>query len=317
MMLIIVSGCAKRSQEREMPRVTIAFQDWVGYGLFYLAKEEGFDRKEGIQLNIVNEQLDSARRDAFKAGMLDVEAATLDLLISKVAQGVPLVAVMEIDMSLGSDAIVATEGIRTLEDLIGKKVVFARDDVGETFISGLLYQKGVPFKAVTIEPEYPEKVASAFLTGDADACVTWEPQVSEALKRLGSHILASSKEHPGIIVDTLNVRKDLVENNPGLIKRLMRAWFRTLQFYREHPLEASTIIAPYYHISPAQYRKQIEGLKWDSYEEQATEKENKEWIDAARLLGEVKFANARISRKPDLQTIINHKLILGLYEDRQ
>ena len=70
-------------------------------------------------------------------------------------------------------------------------------------------------------------------------------------------------------------------------------------------------------MPPEQYRKQIEGLKWDSYEEQATEKENKEWIDAAQLLGEVKFANARISRKPDLQAIINHKLLLGLYEDRQ
>jgi ABC-type nitrate/sulfonate/bicarbonate transport system substrate-binding protein len=108
-----------------------------------------------------------------------------------------------------------------------------------------------------------------------------------------------------------------VENDPGLIKKLMRTWFRALRFYKEHPIEASTIIAPYYHISPEQYRKQVEGLKWYRYEEQTTEEEHKEWNDAAQLLGEVKFANARISRKPDPQAIINHELIRGLYEDRQ
>ncbi|MFZ0034759.1 MAG: ABC transporter substrate-binding protein, partial [Sedimentisphaerales bacterium] len=221
--IALFPGCGKKPQEQELTSITIAFQEWVGYGLFYLAQEKGFCKEEGIEIVFIDEQLDSARRDALKQGMLDCEAGTLDLLISKAAQDTPIVGVMEIDQSFGGDGIVAAGDIKKLEDLIGKKVALARDDVGETFISTLFYQNGLSLNNVIIVPKLPEEVSQAFLNGGADACVTWEPQLTEALKRPGSHILTSSKEHTGIIIDTLNVRRDLAENNPGLVKRLMRS----------------------------------------------------------------------------------------------
>lgn len=295
--------------------MTIAFQEWVGYGPFYLAKDKGFTEEEGIDLVIVDQQLDSARRDAFMSGMLDCEAATLDLLVSKTAQGAPIVAVMEIDASFGSDAIVAAENIVKLEDLAGKKVALARDDVGETFISSLFFKKDMPLDTMNIVSVGPDEPAKAFLNGEADACVTWEPLVSQALQRPGAHILASSRDYPGIIIDTLNVRKYLIENNPELVKKLMRVWFKALKYYQEHPIEASAIIAKHYNVSPGQYRKQVQGLKWDSYERQKGNIESQEWLEAIKLISEIKLANTRISKRMDATQLINHKLIERLYEN--
>jgi NitT/TauT family transport system substrate-binding protein len=308
-------GCGQKPQEQELTSITIAFQEWVGYGPFYLAQEKGFCKEDGIELVFVEEHLDSARCDAFNQGMLDCEAGTIDLLVSKVAQGTPIVAVMEIDQSFGSDAIVAAETITTLEDLKGKRVALARDDVGETLLSALFYKKGLSLNSVIIVSKHPEEVAGAFLNGEADACVTWEPQVTEALGRPGAHIITSNREHPGIIIDTLNVRRDLVENNPGLVKKLMRNWFRALKYYNEHPLEASEIIAKYYKITPEQYRKQVQGLTWDDYEQQRSAAEGREWADAFNAIAEVKLANARISRKPDASKFLTHTLLEKLYED--
>ncbi len=309
------SGCSKKPQEQKLTSITIAFQEWVGYGLFYLAQEKGFCKEEGIAIVFIDEQLDSARRDALKQGMLDCEAGTLDLLISKAAQDTPIIAVMEIDQSFGSDGIVATEDIKKLEDLIGKKVALARDDVGETFISTLFYQNGLSLNNVTIVPKLPEEVSQAFLNGEADACVTWEPQLTEALKRPVAHILTSSKEHTGIIIDTLNVRRDLAENNPGLVKRLMRSWFKALKFYKGHPNEASEIIAKHYKITPEQYRKQVEGLLWNDYEKQQGPSGYKKWVETFDVIAEVKLANGRIPRKPDASKFLNHTLLEKLYED--
>jgi NitT/TauT family transport system substrate-binding protein len=249
--------------------------------------------------------------------MLDCEGGTIDLLVSKVAQGTPIVAVMEIDQSFGSDAIVSVENITSLEDLAGKRVALARDDVGETFISTLFYQHGLSFNSVIVVPKQPEEVAQAFLNGETDACVTWEPQVTQALKKPGAHILTSTKEHSGIIIDTLNVRRDLVENNPGLVKKVMRAWFKGLKYYREHPLEASEIIAKYNKITPEQYRKQVEGLRWDDYEQQRSSAESQEWVEAFNAIAAVKLANNRIFQKPDATKFLNHALLEKLYEDSQ
>ena len=314
LVILLLCSCEQRSEEAELERINIAFQKWVGYGPLYLAQEKGFFKEEGIELVFIDEQLDSARRDAFKRGMLDCEGGTIDLLVSKRAQDTPIVAVMEIDHSLGSDGIVTTEDIRTVKDLIGKKVAFARDDVGETFISYLFHKKGLSLDDITIVPRRPEDAWQAFLDGKVDAAVTWEPWLSKAAQRPGGHILISTKDEPEIIIDTLNVREDIVKSNPEIIKGLMRGWFKAVKYYKQHPTEASEIIARHYDITSEQYRKEVEGLRWDDYATQLRPSEETEWKNAIVTIGELKFANGRISKKPDAQASMNRELLKELYE---
>lgn len=310
-------GCADQPRELQLTPVTIAFQNWVGYGPFYLAQAKGFCKEEGIELVFVDEQLDSSRREAFKQGILDFEAGTLDLLVSKAAQDTPVIAVMEIDKSFGGDAIVVTEKIEKLEDLIGKQVVLAPDDVGETFLAVLFDQKGLSLDRLAVRPVLSEEVANTFLTGEAEACVTWEPQVSEALKKPGSRILTSTKEHPDVIVDTLNVREELAKNHPGLVKSLMRAWFKGLRYYNLHPDEASAIIAPYYKITPEQYRRQVKNLQWQSYEGQIKSLKSGAWIRNFNTIVNLKLKTGRISRKPEAQKFLNQMFLEKLHETGQ
>jgi len=314
---LLFPGCTRHSEQAETETVTIAFQQWVGYGPLYLAREKGFFREEGIELVFVDEQLDSARRDAFKQGILDCEAGTIDLLVSKRAQDTPVVAVLVIDHSLGSDGIVATKDIKTVEDLIGKKVAFARDNVGETFISYLFGKKGLSLDDITIVARKPEDAWLAFLNGQTDAAITWQPWLSKAAQRPGGHILISTIDEPDIIIDTLNVREDLVKNRPALVKKLMRVWFKAVNYYKERPIEASEIIAKYYDITAEQYREQITGLKWVDYEKQISADKTAVLIKTFNTIAEIKLASGRISNKPDADNAINTTLLGELYEDSQ
>jgi len=316
LMMAFFAGCALCPEEPGLERINIAFQQWVGYGPLYLARDKGFFKEEGVELIIIDEQLDSARRDAFKQGMLDCEAGTIDLLISKRAQGVPVVAVMKLDHSFGGDGIVATEDIRTVEDLIGRKVAFARDDVGETFISYLFQQRGLSLKDITIIPGKPESAWQAFLNGEADAAVTWEPWLSKATQRSGGHILISTRDAPDVIVDTLNVREDLVKNNPGLVKKLMRGWFKAVAYYKKHPVEASRIIAGQYGITPEEYREQVKGLEWIDYEDQISEAVLEKCMNVFNTIAGIKFADGRISGIPEADEAMNCELLGELYENK-
>ena len=236
---ILLAGCGREPAAGDEAVINIAFQSWVGYGLFYLASEKGFDKEEGFRLNIVDEELDSARQEAFKMNMLDCEAATLDLLIEKASQGMSLAAVMKIDESAGSDS-----------------------------------------------PRPP-----------------------------GAHVPASTKEYPGIIIDTLNVRQDLIDGRPDLVKKLMRCWFRALSYYRENPAEASQIISKYYGISPEEYRRQAEGLRWISYAGQSSGGNGNGFIETAGIIIDAKIISGRIKERPDTQLLVDFKLLENLYED--
>jgi ABC-type nitrate/sulfonate/bicarbonate transport system substrate-binding protein len=117
-LVCFLPGCTPQKNQNNLPRLSIAFQSWVGYGPLYLAQEKGFFKKEGLELFFVDEQLDSARRVALKQGILDCEAGTLDLLVNKRDLDTSVVAVLELDYSFGADGIVAAENTKTLPDLL-------------------------------------------------------------------------------------------------------------------------------------------------------------------------------------------------------
>ncbi|HNW40196.1 MAG TPA: ABC transporter substrate-binding protein, partial [Candidatus Omnitrophota bacterium] len=292
-------------------------QEWVGYGPFYLAQEKGFFVQDGIEVFFIDEELDSNRRDAFKAGILDCEVGTIDLLVSKRAQNTPVIAVLELDCSFGGDAIVADKSIKSLNDLIGKRIVFSRDDVSETFISYLFHKKGLSLKDISIITRPPDKVADVFLGKEAEAVVTWEPWVTRALARPGAHILVSTRQTPEVIIDTLNVREDFLKNNPQAVSALMRGWFKAIEYLKDHPEEGSRIIARHYKITPLAYRQSIERLKWIGYKEQIDPSQAKARKEIFDLIAQLKFNNGRISKLPDSENSFDSVLIRKIYENSQ
>ena len=313
--VLFFTGCSRQPKEPELETINIAFQKWVGYGPLYLAQEKGLFKDEGMELIFIDESLDSARSNAFRRGMLDCEAGTIDLLVTKRSQDIPVVAVLEIDHSNGSDGIASRKDIQKVEDLIGKRIAFARDNVGETFLSYLFYKRGLSLDDITIIPGMPDDAWKALSEGAADAVVTWEPWLSRAAQMPNVHILISTKEEPSIIIDTLNVREDIVKDNPELVKKLMRGWFKATEYCREHPEEASRIIAKFYDLSPQEYRKKIEGLKWITYEEQLSAEHAKQRLEIFKIISEIKFFNGRIQGKPNVRESINTTLLEELYEN--
>ena len=311
---LLAGGCSLPSKHPALKAMNIGMSEWVGYGPFYLGKDKGFFEEEGLDLSLVTEELDSARRDAMRTGMLDCEAGAINLLVTKVAAGLPIVSVCELDYSCGADGIVVSGDIKALEDLIGKRVVLARDDSGEVFLAYLFYKKSLPFDKLNIISASPEKVSQVFLSDEADAVVTWEPELSRSLDRPGSHVLVSTKEYPGVIIDTINVREDIVRDDPERVKALMRGWFKAVAYYGAHPVESSEIIAKYFKMTPEDYRKSVEGLKWIGYAGQMKSARQAQWIDLFRTIADIQLANGRISKKPRAEAAINTVLLKGLYE---
>lgn len=319
--LLLLPGCGRKEEGSEGPsRLSIVIQSWVGYGPLYLASDKGFFAEEGLEILFVREELDAARCDALKAGLLDVEAGTIDQLVSKRASDTPVHAVAILDLSMGADAVVATRDIRNVHDLIGKRVALARNDVGETLLSFLFHKAGLSLDQITIVPRAPDKVAQAFLDGDVDAAVTWEPWVTRALARPGTHVVVSTRDEPGIIVDVLNVRTDILRENPEAVKKLLRGWYRAVEYCRAHPAEACRIIAPHFGVTAEEYGKQIAGLHWPSHKETLADFGNAD--NPGRLyttfdtIADIKHKNGRIARKPRAADAIQPEILMTLFDNQ-
>jgi NitT/TauT family transport system substrate-binding protein len=260
--LLLLLGCGK--DEGKSTKVPIASFTWVGYAPLHLAKEKGYFEGIDVEIKMIDDT--SARRAALSKG--DVQASTdiLDSFVVARASGVPAKVVLKIDDSMGGDGIVVKKEINSLKDLKGKTVAFAKDQPSHFFLLTLLEREGMSMDDIKPKPMNEADLAGqAFLSGDVDAAVTWEPWLTKAKGKNGK-VLVTSKETPGLIVDVFTVRSDFIQKNPDAVKALLKGWFAAIDFWKKNPDEANKIMAKSMKMEPEEFAKLVAGIRYGDRE---------------------------------------------------
>ncbi len=151
---------------------------------------------------------------------------------------------LALDDSLGGDGIVAHEDIRSIADLEGRMVgVDAGGTVSEFYLNVLLKEAGLSQDDIEVVALSAEDAGNAFVLGDIDVAVTWEPWLSLARAAEHGHLLADSSDHPGLIVDVLTSSPSVLEERLPDFKAFARAWAAAVAYVEAHPEEANRIMA--------------------------------------------------------------------------
>ena len=83
---------------------------------------------------------------------------------------------------------------------------------------------------------------AAFVAGRVDAAVVWEPWLSKGKSAPHGHLLIDSSKTPGLIIDTLAFRQDVVKNRPDDVRKVVRAIGQAVDYWRQNPKEATEIM---------------------------------------------------------------------------
>lgn len=223
--------------------LTIGHSTWVGYGPFYIAQEKGFFEEEGIEVELVKMEDIALQMGALAADQIQVAGATPDVAARYYKSEIPLKMIFALDNSKGADGVVADDDIKTIADLKGKQVALDQGSVSQFYLNVLLRQAGLTQEDIDAVNMTATDAAFAFTAGRLDAAVTWQPHLSQAAQREGAHLLTTSADNPGVIVDTPTVRADVFEARKSEFEALYRAWNRAVDFWKENPDEAHAIMA--------------------------------------------------------------------------
>ena len=82
--------------------------------------------------------------------------------------------------SRGGDGILATTDIRTIADLEGRSVAYGDRGISQFYVNVLLREVGLSQAAIDFVDLPADKAAEAFMLGEVDAAVTWEPDLTPA-----------------------------------------------------------------------------------------------------------------------------------------
>ena len=221
----------------------LAHSTWVGYGPFYVARDKGFFQEEGVDIDLVIMEDTPAKMGALQAGQIDLVASTADEFPIYMPPGKILRYILAVDNSKGGDGIIALKDIKSVNDLKGRKVAFETGSVSQFFFNAVLKEAGLSESDVEVVNMTATDSGVAFVAGQVDAAVTWEPALSQGANSANGHLLLSSAEKPGLITDVVAVTPETAAAHADELKAFVRAWYRALDFIKSNPEEANKIMA--------------------------------------------------------------------------
>ncbi len=255
--LLFVPGCRK---QEGLHKYRIGLGPFVGFGPLYLAQQKGFFKDAGIDAELIVLTGLAERNSALKAGRIDALAAPVDYFVLSAGNNLSATIAMAIDESNGADGIVATNDIKTVADLRGKRVAFQRGLPSEFFLRALLQQNGLTLADLKSVDMETAQAGAAFISKQVDAAVIWEPWLTKASQEGHGHVLASSKDYPNLIVDCLGFNQGAVSRSPQDVQAIVNAVLRAIAYAKQHPEEANTIMAPNFQVDATKFGQILNGI---------------------------------------------------------
>ncbi|WP_028708997.1 ABC transporter substrate-binding protein [Propionicicella superfundia] len=251
--------------------VGIAMQPWIGYGPWYIAKDQGFDVQNGVSLDLVTFTTDADAAAAFTSGKVVGANSAINSLGHLVHAGQEHTIVMLEDVSTTADAILAGSGVDSIADLKGKKVAFEAATTSDLLLRYALSTAGLTTDDITVVPTPAANAGAALLSGSVDAAVTYEPYISAAVAQgKDVKLLYTAGEKPGLIADVFTVNTPWAKENPDTVKSLLRAWDAAVAYLKENPDEGHAIIAEAVGASVEDLETSFEGVQIYTLDESNT-----------------------------------------------
>jgi NitT/TauT family transport system substrate-binding protein len=258
-----------RSSSRFAPQtdldrpLVVGIVSWPGYAGGIVANrgfaenaESIYAKKYGLLVRFVLIEDIDARGKAFAKGGpdgVDVVWSTVDFWANELpnykAGGIDGRAFLQVDWSRGGDAIVAGESVARIEDLKGKKIALVQFTPSHWLLesalrrSDLTQEEQQGIRDTLIFTQDVPTARSIFVAGHADAAVLWEPDVKQALKLNGSHVLLSTIEYPDQIADIMVANEDFIREHPKAIEAFVRGWLDGVEEAKRDPDLAAAVLA--------------------------------------------------------------------------
>ncbi|WP_150287035.1 ABC transporter substrate-binding protein [Rhabdaerophilum calidifontis] len=289
-------------------KIAIGISGWTGFAPLTLAKEAGIFKKNGLDVTI-KKIPQASRHLAILSGDIQCAATTVETWIVWNANGVPTTQLFQLDKSYGADGMAVRNSIASIKDLKGKSIAASAPGTAPYFtLAWMLKKNGLTVKDVNVVNMEPGPAAQAFIAGQNDAAMTYEPYLSSvrAAPEAGK-IIATTLDYP-MVMDTFGCTPDFIAKNEKAVKALAESYFEALDMIAREPAKANQIMGADVKQTAEAFAKSAAYLRW---QDRAANKaffagEHAKFSDeAADLLLELGI----IKQKPDMAKLADPRFI--------
>ena len=250
------------SAQAQETKIVLGMSGWTGFAPLSLADKAGIFKKNGLDVEIkFIPQKD--RHLALASKAIQCAATTVETHVAWNANGVPIVQIFQMDKSYGADGLAVRGDIKSFADLKGKTIGVDAPGTAPYFgLAWMLSKNGMTLKDVKLTTLAPQAAAQAFVAGQNDAAMTYEPYLSTVRDNpAAGKILATTLEFPHI-QDTLGCAPEWLKANPAAAKALADSYFQALEMIKADTAKSNEIMGGAVKQTGEAFAKSSSYLRW-------------------------------------------------------
>ncbi|MGE5169957.1 MAG: ABC transporter substrate-binding protein [Rudaea sp.] len=243
-------------------KVAIGYSGWTGFAPLTLAKEAGIFKKHALDVDLKKiPQKD--RHLAIASGDVQCAATTVETWVVWNANGVATKQIFQMDKSYGADGMAVRNNVAKIADLKGKTVAASAPGTAPYFtLAWFLKKNGLSVKDVKVVNLEPGPAAQAFVAGQNDAAMTYEPYLStvRANPKAGK-IIATTLDYP-MIMDTFGCTPKFLADHPQAAQALADSYFEAIAMIAKDPKKSYAIMGADAKQTGEQFGESAKYLRW-------------------------------------------------------
>jgi NitT/TauT family transport system substrate-binding protein len=263
-------GAAAWIEVRRSAALVVPVSSWPGYEYMSLAAHQGFDRAQGIRLEVRRYRDSQLIIQDLAWGRLQVaQLTTVELvdLCARLPRRCPVV-VLVVNASHGADQLLLAADVPNLAALKGQVVAVSPSTLGPFLVQQALARVGLRLSDVSLRNVALEAMPAGLTNGSIKAAAMYPPFSAWALRTGQVRVAFDSAAIPGQILDVLVVDRSFLASNPALVARLLRTWQAAHGFARRAPRTADAWLAAQQGLSLDEFGVVQRGLRYQPLQEQ-------------------------------------------------
>jgi len=254
---ILSTGCTQKEDTKSIG-MAVEFNNHAASA--YVAKDNGWYGAEGINLTTYESYATGMRlTSALARGDIEVAYICLAPAIMAYSRGVPLVIVSGTHKH--GYGLVASPGITNISDLNGATIGCVREGGMVDILLNRMIQE-YDLKDVRIQRMEPLKQVIALETGRIDAAFLPEHHATAAESKGFTMLITSHELWHEMQGSVLVVKRELIEDDPETVRRLVRVTERATTWINENPDDTSLILAEELDTDPEIIKRSISRLNY-------------------------------------------------------
>ena len=153
-------------------------------------------------------------------------------------------------------------GIERPQDLRGKRIATQKGSAVHFFLHLFLLEHGLTEKDVRLSFLGAEELPAALASGTIDAISMRDPYITQARTLLGEEkTITFRAQRIYDQMDVMVMRQEILERNPGVALKALRAMLDALAYVENHPQETAAIMARHLKIELREVEEMLPDFK--------------------------------------------------------